>query len=199
MAHIIEYTKKRLAQIKANYDTELAKAKNLLLGRGNGHVESDFTDKELAELDKMVRATLGKDYEVHYVIKDSLLEADCKQSYCFYGIIHKDLFARSKGSYDKMRMAVDTSDSNRIIISNHSGDNLSTKGYSWLSFNKESTSHTILYCSTDVETFGIKPKNKNDWCKDKPTYLCYEILFYKYLDACRKGIERVKQQFEQFV
>lgn len=202
MAHIIEYTKKRFAQIKANYSTELAKAGQIPHGysqaRGDVYVESNFTDNELAELDKMVRETLGKDYDVLNVSKHSLV-SDCKQSCITYAIIHKDLFARSKARYDKKSKIFSSSDFNRIIIRNPKGGYLSTSGYTWLSFDKFSNSDTILYRSGDTETFGIKPKYKKFWRKDGYTYWRYEILFDKYLETCRNGIERVKQRFEQFV
>jgi len=202
MAQIIEYTKKRFAQIKANYSTELAKAGQIPHGfsqvRGNELVESNFTDKELAELDKMVRETLGKDYDILNVSKHSLTSS-CKQSYITYAIIHKDLFARSKARYDKKSKLFYSSDFNRIIIRNPKGGYLSTSGYTWLNFEKYSNSDTILYRSDDVETFGIKPKYKKFWRKDGHTYWRYEILFDNYLETCRNGIESVKQRFEQFV
>ena len=202
MAQIIEYTKKRFAQIKANYSTELAKAKQVPFGfteaHGNGFVESNFTDKELAELDKMVHETLGKDYAILNVSKSSLLSS-CKQSYITYAIIHKDLFARSKARYDKKSKLFYSSDFNRIIIRNPKGGYVSTCGDTWLNFEKYSNSDTILYRSNDVETFGIKPKYKKFWRKDGYTYWFYEILFDTYLVSCRNGIERVKQRFEQFV
>ncbi len=201
MAHIIEYTKKRFAQIKANYTTELAKAVQIPHGfsqvRGNELVESNFTDKELAELDKMVRATLGKDYDILNVSTSSV--SPCKQSCINYAIIHKDLFARSKARYDKKSKFFYSSDFNRIIIRTPKGGYLSTSGYTWLNFDKYSNSDTILYRSGDTETFGIKPKYKKFWRKDGYTYWRYEILFDTYLETCRNGIERVKQRFEQFV
>lgn len=204
MAHIIEYTKKRFDQIKANYYTELAKAKQLQFGmsqvRGNELLESDFTDNELAELDKMVRESLGNDYDVLYVKHDHLVDDTCKQSYITYAIIHKDLFARSKSSYDKKSQSIYVSDvNNAIIIRNHAGGYLSTRGYTWFIFTKDSNSDTIMYRSNDVETFGIKPKYKKHWVQDRHTYWCSEILFDKYLETCRNGIESVKQRFEQFV
>lgn len=202
MAHIIEYTKKRFAQIKANYSTELAKAGQIPHGcsqvRGNELVDSNFTDKELAELDNMVRETLGKDYDILNVSKHSLASS-CKQSYITYAIIHKGLFARSKARYDKKSKFFYSSDFNRIIIRNPKGGYLSTCGYTWVNFEKYSNSDTILYRSDDVETFGIKPKYKKFWRKDGHTYWRYEILFDKYLETCRNGIESVKQRFEQFV
>ena len=105
MGHIIEYTKNRLAQIKANYTTELEKAGRIPHGlsqvSGNELLDSNFTDKELAEIDKMVRETLGKDYKVEFRKKSNVSANDCKKSYIIYGIIHKDLFARSNALYDK--------------------------------------------------------------------------------------------------
>ena len=201
MGHIIEYTKKRLAQIKANYTTELEKAGRIPHGlsqvSGNELLDSNFTDKELAELDKVVRATLGKDYDILNVSESSL--SPCKQSSITYAITHKELFARSKSHYDNKGDIFNSSDFNRIIICNPKGGYLSTCGYTWLSFQKYSNSDTILYRSNDVETFGIKPKYKKFWRKDGHTYWSYEILFEKYLETCRNGIERVKKRFEKFI
>lgn len=201
MGHIIEYTKKRIAQIKANYTTELEKAERIPHGlsqvSGNELLDSNFTDKELAELDKIVRATLGKDYDILKVSASSL--SPCKQSSITYEITHKELFARSKAHYDNKGDMFNSSDFNRIIIRNHEGGYLSTCGYTWLSFQKYSNSDTILYRSNDVETFGIKPKYKKFWRKDGHTYWLYEILFEKYLETCRNGIERVKKRFEKFI
>ena len=165
MGHIIEYTKNRLAQIKANYTTELEKAGRIPHGlsqvSGNELLDSNFTDKELAELDKVVRATLGKDYDILNVSESSL--SPCKQSSITYAITHKELFARSKAHYDNKGDIFNSSDFNRIIICNPEGGYLSTCGYTWLSFQKYSNSDTILYRSHDVETFGIKPKYKKFW------------------------------------
>ena len=201
MGHIIEYTKNRLAQIKANYTTELEKAGRIPHGlsqvSGNELLDSNFTDKELAELDKVVRATLGKDYDILNVSESSL--SPCKQSSITYAITHKELFARSKAQYDNKGDIFNSSDFNRIIIRNPEGGYLSTCGYIWLSFQKYSNSDTILYRSNDVETFGIKPKYKKFWRKDGHTYWSYEILFEKYLETCRNGIERVKKRFEKFI
>ena len=201
MGHIIEYTKKRIAQIKANYTTELEKAGRIPHGlsqvSGNELLDSNFTDKELAELDKIVRATLGKDYDILKVSESSL--SPCKQSSITYEITHKELFARSKAPYDNKGDMFNSSDFNRIIIRNPEGGYLSTCGYTWLSFQKYSNSDTILYRSNDVETFGIKPKYNKFWRKDGHTYWLYEILFEKYLETCRNGIERVKKRFEKFI
>ena len=201
MGHIIEYTKNRLAQIKANYTTELEKAERIPHGlsqvSGNELLDSNFTGKELADLDKVVRATLGKDYDILKVSESSL--SPCKQSSITYAITHKELFARSKAQYDNKGDIFNSSDFNRIIICNPKGGYLSTCGYTWLSFQKYSNSDTILYRSNDVETFGIKPKYKKFWRKDGHTYWSYEILFEKYLETCRNGIERVKKRFEKFI
>ena len=201
MGHIIEYTKKRLAQIKANYTTELEKAGRIPHGlsqvSGNELLDSNFTDKELAELDKIVRATFGKDYDILKVSESSL--SPCKKSSITYEITHKELFARSKAPYDNKGDMFNSSGFNRIIIRNPEGGYLSTCGYTWLSFQKYSNSDTILYCSNDVETFGIKPKYKKFWRTDGHTYWIYEILFEKYLETCRNGIERVKKRFEKFI
>ena len=201
MGHIIEYTKNRLAQIKANYTTELEKAGRIPHGlsqvSGNELLDSNFTGKELAELDKVVRATLGKDYDILKVSESSL--SPCKQSSITYAITHKELFARSKAQYDNKGDIFNSTDFNRIIICNPKGGYLSTCGYTWLSFQKYSNSDTILYRSNDVETFGIKPKYKKFWRKDGHTYWSYEILFEKYLETCRNGIERVKKRFENFI
>ena len=201
MAHIVEYTNKRESQIKKDYATELAKARKIPISfsqiRGNELIETDFTDKELAELDKIVRATLGKDYDILKVSESSL--SPCKQSSITYEITHKELFARSKANYDNKGDMFNSTDFNRIIIRNPEGGYLSTCGYTWLSFQKYSNSDTILYRSNDVETFGIKPKYKKFWRKDGHTYWLYEILFEKYLETCRNGIERVKKRFEKFI
>ena len=203
MAHIVEYTHKRESQIKKDYATELAKARKIPISfsqiRGNELIETDFTEKELAEIDKMVRETLGKDYKVEFRKKSNVSANDCKKSYIIYGIIHKDLFARSNALYDKKRKGFNSADTSKIIIRNPEGGYLSTCGYTWLSFQKYSNSDTILYRSNDVETFGIKPKYKKFWRKDGHTYWSYEILFEKYLETCRKGIERVKKRFEKFI
>lgn len=202
MAHIIEYTHKREAQIKKAYEAELAKARNTPYGfsqiRGNELIETDFTDKELAELDKMVRNTLGKDYDIVYYKKDNLSADECKQSYITYGIIHKDLFKRANARYDKHFQTFCSADTNKIIIRASQGGYYSTSGYTWLIFQKNSNDDTILFTSDNVETFGIKPKYKKQWRKTGRAFRACEILFDKYLEASKKGIENLKQMFDKF-
>jgi len=203
MAHIIEYTRKREAQIKKAYEVELALARNTPYGisqiRGNELIETDFTDNELAELDKMVRETLGKDYKVVYRKKSHLCADDCKKSYITYGIIHKELFNRSNARYNNATHFFFSSDANRIIIRNPAdGSHLSTCGYTWLTFQKNSNDETILFTSDNVESFGIKPKYKKQWRKTGRVFRACEILFDRYLEASKKGIENLKQLFDKF-
>lgn len=204
MAHIIEYTHKREAQIKKDYDTERTKARQIPYGfsqiRGNELIETDFTDNELAEIDKMVRETLGKDYKVVYRKKSNLSADDCKKSYITYGIIHKELFKRSNARYDKNTKFFFSADANRLIIRNKvSGCRYSTCGYIWFTFEKNSNDDTILYTADDVETFGRKAKYKKHWDKMGHIFMVSEILFNKYLESVKNGIEKVKNCFDKFV
>lgn len=204
MAHIIEYTHKREAQIKKDYETERTKARQIPMSfsqiRGNELIETDFTDNELAEIDKMVRETLGKDYKVVYCKKSNLSAKDCKKSYITYGIIHKELFKRSNARYDKNTKFFFSSDANRLIIRNKvSGCRYSTYGYIWFTFEKNSNDDTILYSSDDVETFGRKAKYKKHWDKMGHIYMVSEILFDKYLESVKNGIEKVKNCFNKFL
>ena len=204
MAHIIEYTHKREAQIKKDYETERTKARQIPMSfsqiRGNELIETDFTDNELAEIDKMVRETLGKDYKVVYRQKSNLSANDCKKSYITYGIIHKELFKRSNARYDKNTKFFFSADANRLIIRNKvSGCRYSTCGYIWFTFEKNSNDDTILYSADDVETFGRKAKYKKHWDKMGHIYMVSEILFNKYLESVKNGIEKVKNCFDKFV
>lgn len=204
MAHIIEYTHKREAQIKKDYETERTKARQIPMSfsqiRGNELIETDFTDNELAEIDKMVRETLGKDYKVVYRQKSNLSANDCKKSYITYGIIHKELFKRSNARYDKNTKFFFSADANRLIIRNKvSGCRYSTCGYIWFTFEKNSNDDTILYSADDVETFGRKAKYKKHWDKMGHIYMVSEILFDKYLESVKNGIEKVKNCFNKFV
>lgn len=204
MAHIIEYTHKREAQIKKDYENERTKARQIPMSfsqiRGNELIETDFTDNELAEIDKMVRETLGKDYKVVYRQKSNLSANDCKKSYITYGIIHKELFKRSNARYDKNTKFFFSADANRLIIRNKvSGCRYSTCGYIWFTFEKNSNDDTILYSADDVETFGRKAKYKKHWDKMGHIYMVSEILFNKYLESVKNGIEKVKNCFDKFV
>lgn len=204
MAHIIKYSRQRESYIKSHYSTEHAKAMHIPHSfeqkAGNELIETDFTDKELASLDKMVRETLGKDYEVVYYKQDSLWHNDCTKSYIVYGVIHKELFKRSKAKYDKKLQTFCSSDINRLIIRNKvSGCRYSTCGYIWFSFEKSSNYDTILYSADDVETFGRKAKYKKHWDKMGHIYLVSEILFKNYLESVKSGIEKVKNCFNKFV
>lgn len=204
MAHIIEYTHKREAQIKKDYETERTKARQIPMSfsqiRGNELIETDFTDNELAEIDKMVRETLGKDYEIVYCKQDNLSADDCSKSYITYGIIHKELFKRSNAKYNKKSQTFCSTDFNRLIIRNKvSGCRYSTCGYIWFTFEKNSNDDTILYSANDVETFGLKAKYKKHWDKLGHAYLVSEILFNKYLESVKNGIEKVKNCFDKFV
>ena len=204
MSHIIKYSRQRESYIKSHYSTEHAKAMHIPHSfeqkAGNELIETDFTDKELASLDKMVRETLGKDYEVVYYKQDSLWHNDCTKSYIVYGVIHKELFKRSKAKYDKKLQTFCSSDINRLIIRNKvSGCRYSTCGYIWFSFEKSSNYDTILYSADDVETFGRKAKYKKRWDKMGHIYLVSEILFNKYLESAKSGIEKVKNCFNKFV
>lgn len=204
MAHIIKYSRQRESYIKSHYSTEHAKAMHIHHSfeqkAGNELIETDFTDKELASLDKMVRDTLGKEYEVVYCKQDSLWHNDCTKSYIVYGVIHKELFKRSKAKYDKKLQTFCSADFNRIIIRNkESGCRYSTCGYIWFSFEKCSNHDTILFSADDVETFGRKAKYKKHWDKMGHIYLVSEILFKKYLESVKSGIEKVKNCFNKFV
>lgn len=204
MAHIITYSLQRESYIKSHYSTEHAKARNTPMSfeqrHGNELIETDFTDNELAELDKMVRNTLGNDYEVVYYKQDSLSADDCTKSYIVYGVIHKELFKRSKAKYDKKLQTFCSADFNRLIIRNkQSGCRYSTCGYIWFTFEKNSNNDTILYSADDVETFGRKAKYKRHWDKLGHIYMVSEILFNKYLENAKNGIEKVKNAFNKFV
>ena len=204
MAHIIKYSRQRESYIKSHYSTEHAKAMHIPHSfeqkAGNELIETDFTDKELASLDKMVRETLGNDYEVVYYKQDSLWHNDCTKSYIVYGVIHKELFKRSKAKYDKKLQTFCSSDINRLIIRNKvSGCRYSTCGYIWFSFEKSSNYDTILYSADDVETFGRKAKYKKHWDKMGHIYLVSEILFKNYLESVKSGLEKVKNCFNKFV
>jgi hypothetical protein len=168
--------------------------------KGNELIETDFTDKELTSLDKMVRETLGKDYEVVYYKQDSLYKDDCSKSYIVYGVIHKELFKRSKAKYDKKLQTFCSADFNRIIIRNKEKScRYSTCGYIWFTFEKRSNSDIIVYSADDVETFGIKAKYKKHWDKLGHFYLVHEILFNNYLNSAKNGLEKVKKFFEKFL
>ncbi len=204
MAHIIKYSRQRESYIKSHYSIEHSKARNIPISfeqkTGNELLETDFTDKELAELDKMVRETLGKDYKVVYYKKSNLCADDCTKSYITYGIIHKELFKRSNARYDKATKFFYSSDENRIIIRNKvSGCRYSTCGYIWFTFEKVSNHETILYRADDVETFGRKAKYKKHWDKMGHIFMVSEILFNKYLESAKSGIEKVKNCFNKFV
>ena len=204
MAHIIKYSRQRESYIKSHYSIEHAKARQIPMSfeqkKGNELIETDFTDKELTSIDKMVRETLGKDYDVVYYKQDSLWHNDCSKSYIVYGVIHKELFKRSKAKYDKKLQTFCSADINRLIIRNKvSGCRYSTCGYIWFTFEKNSNSDTILYSADDVETFGRKAKYKKHWDKMGHIYWVSEILFNKYLESAKGGIEKVKRAFEKFV
>lgn len=203
MAHILKYSRQRESYIKSHYSIEHAKARQIPMSfeqkQGNELIATDFTDKELASLDKMVRETLGNDYEVVYYKQDSLYDS-CTKSYIVYGVIHKELFKRSKAKYNKKLQTFCSSDINRLIIRNKtSGCRYSTCGYIWFTFEKHSNSDTILYSADDVETFGRKAKYKKHWDKMGHIYLVSEILFNKYLESAKSGIEKVKNVFNKFV
>lgn len=203
MSHILKYSRQRESYIKSHYFIEHAKAMHIPMSfeqkAGNELIETDFTDKELASIDKMVRETLGKAYEVVYYKQDSLYEG-CTKSYIVYGIIHKELFKRSKAKYNKKLQTFCSSDINRLIIRNKAnGCRYSTCGYIWFTFEKHSNSDTILYSADDVETFGRKAKYKKRWDKMGHIYLVSEILFNKYLQSAKSGIEKVKNVFNKFV
>ena len=204
MAHIIKYSRQRESYIKSHYSIEHSKARNIPISFeqkvGNELVETDFTDKELTSIDKMVRDTLGKDYDVVYYKQDNLCADDCTKSYITYGIIHKELFKRSKAKYDKKLQTFCSADINRLIIRNKvSGCRYSTCGYIWFTFEKVSNHETILYRADDVETFGRKAKYKKHWDKMGHIFMVSEILFNKYLESAKSGIEKVKNCFNKFV
>lgn len=204
MKHIIKYSRQRESHIKSNYPTEHEKAMHIPMSfeqkNGNELIETDFTDKELASIDKMIRETLGKDYEVVYCKQDSLWHKDCSKSYITYGIIHKELFKRSKAKYDKKSQSFFSTDSNRLIIRHKtSGCRYSTCGYIWFTFEKHSNSNIILYSADDTETFGRKAKYKRHWGTLGHIYLVSEILFNNYLASTKHGIEIVKRVFDRFV
>lgn len=203
MAHIIKYSRKRESYIKSNYSTEHEKAMHIPMSfeqkSGNELIETDFTDKELASIDKMVCETLGKDYEVVYCKKSHLYNG-CTKSYITYGVIHKELFKRSKAKYNKKSQTFCSTDINRLIIRHKaSGCRYSTCGYIWFTFEKHSNSDIILYSADDIETFGRKAKYKRHWGKLGHIYLVSEILFDKYLESTKHGIETVKRVFDRFV
>jgi len=204
MAHITKYSRQRESYIKSHYSMEHAKAmktpRSYEQKNGNELIETDFTDKELAGIDKMVRDTLGKDYEVVYYKQESLWHDDCTKSYIVYAVIHKELFKRSKAKYNKKLQTFCSTDSNRIVIRNTaSGCRYSTCGYIWFTFEKHSNSDTIMYSADDVETFGRKAKYKKRWDTMGHFYLVSEILFKNYLSSAKGGIEKVKAFFEKFL
>lgn len=200
--NIIEYTQKREKQIRANYDTEHANARKLPIcfsqSAGNELIDTEFTAQELLTLDKTIRDTLGAEYDVVHIDYGDLGDSGNGKSYVCYGIIHKDLFKRSKSKWDKTLKSFTLKNATPSIIHSNTNGYYSTSGFTWLTFQKDSNPHIILYRSDDVETFGHKPKHKKHWGKMGHIYMISDVLFDKYLESVKNGIEKVKQMFDKF-
>ena len=206
----IKYSPKREKQIKANYETEHAKARKIPISfaqsRGDELISTEFTANELLALDKTIRETLGSDYQIVNVKYSDLGANGNGKSYVTYAIIHKDLFCRSKAKWDN-ELELFCYGTNPIVIpafpkavvGNKKCGQYSTEGYIWLTFRKVSNAHTIMYMSDDVETFGFKGKYKRHWDKAGHLYWVTEVLFEKYLESLIGGIKNVKSMFEKFL
>ena len=206
----IKYTASRERKIRKDYETEKAKARKTPISfaqsRGDELISTEFTANELLALDKTIRETLGSDYQIVNVKYSDLGANGNGKSYVTYAIIHKDLFIRSKAKWDN-ELETFCYGTNPIVIpafpkavvGNKKCGQYSTEGYIWLTFRKVSNTHSILYMSDDVETFGFKGKYKRHWDKAGHLYWITEMLFDKYLESIIGGIKNVKAMFEKFV
>jgi hypothetical protein len=206
MNHItIEYTTKREKQIKANYEEEHTKARQIPISfaqsRGDELIETEFTANELLALDKTIREALGNDYQIVNVDYKALNQSSNGKGYITYAIVHKDLFLRSKAKWDKNLKTFCYGKTPIVIpaFPNVKGGYYSCEGYIWLTFRKVSNSHIILFTSDDVETCGFKGKYKRHWDKIGHLYMISEVLFDKYLESVKAGIVNVKTFFDRFV
>ena len=206
----IKYSPKRERQIKADYENELAKARQTPISfeqkKGNEFISTEFTANELLALDKTIRETLGSDYQIVNVEYKDLGASGNGKSYITYAIIHKELFARSKARWNPEHETF-CYGTNPIVIpvfpkalvGKKKCGYYSTEGYIWLTFRKVSNANTILYMSDDVETFGFKGKYKRHWDKAGHMYWATSIMFDKYLESIVGGIKNVKAMFEKFL
>ena len=201
----IEYTTKREKQIKANYEEEHAKARQIPIcfaqSRGDELIETEFTANELLALDKTIRDAFGNDYQIVNVDYKSLNPSGNGKGYITYSIIHKDLFLRSKAKWDNNFKTFCYGKTPIVIpaFPNVKGGYYSCDGYIWLTFRKVSNRHIILFRSSDVETCGFKGKYKRHWDKIGHLYMISEVLFDKYLESVKAGIVNVKTFFDRFV
>lgn len=206
----IKYSQRREKQIKANYETEHAKARQIPISfeqkRGNEFISTEFTANELLALDRTIRETLGSDYQIINVKYSDLGTSGNGKSYVSYAIIHKDLFVRSKAKWNNEselfyygQTPVIIPAFPKAVVGNKKCGQYSTEGYIWLTFRKVSNHNTILYMSDDVETFGFKGKYKRRWEKAGHLYWITDVLFEKYLNSLIGGINKVKAMFEKFV
>lgn len=205
MSHIIKYSRQRESYIKSHYSIEHAQARQIPMTfeqkKGDELIETEFTANELLALDKTIRETFGNDYQIVNVEYKSLWESGNGKSYISYAIVHKDLFLRSKAKWDK-ELNTFCYGKNPIVIPafrNVKGGYYSCEGYIWLTFCKVSNSHVILFRSSDVETCGFKGKYKRHWDKIGHLYMISEVLFDKYIESVKDGIENVKAFFNKFV
>lgn len=206
----IKYSPKRKWQIKADYENELAKARQTPISfeqkKGNEFISTEFTANELLALDKTIREALGSDYQIVNVDYKDLGASGNGKSYVTYAIVHKELFARSKARWDK-EFETFCYGTNPIVIpafpkavaGNKKCGQYSTEGYIWLTFQKVSNPNTIMYRSNDVETFGFKGKYKRRWGKAGHMYRVTALLFDKYLESIVSGIGNVKAMFKNFL
>lgn len=206
----IKYKASRERKIRKDYETELAKARQIPISfeqkSGKELIETEFTANELLALDKTIRETFGAEYEVVHVKYAGLQESSNGKGYITYSIIHKDLFKRANAKWNTEH-EIFCYGTNPIVIpafpkavaGNKKCGQYSTEGYIWLTFRKVSNSNTILYMSDDVETFGFKGKYKRHWEKAGHLYWATAILFEKYLESVVGGINNVKAMFEKFL
>ncbi len=206
----IKYSPKREKQIKANYETEKAKARQIPISfaqsRGDELISTEFTANELLALDKTIRETLGSDYQILNVKYGDLGASGNGKSYVTYAIIHKELFVRAKAKWDNEselfyygKTPVIIPAFPKAVVGKKKCGQYSTEGYIWLTFRKVSNAHSILYMSDDVETFGFKGKYKRRFEKAGHLYWVTEVLFDKYLESLIGGIKNVKSMFEKFL
>jgi hypothetical protein len=206
----IKYKASRERKIRKDYENEKAKARQIPISfaqsRGDELINTEFTANELLALDKTIRETLGSDYQIVNVKYSDLGSSGNGKSYVTYAIIHKDLFIRSKARWDNEfetfcygKTPVVIPAFPKAVAGNKKCGQYSTEGYIWLTFQKVSNAHTIMYRSDDVETFGFKGKYKRRWDKAGHLYWVTEVLFDKYLESIVGGIKNVKAMFEKFV
>ena len=201
--HIIEYSPKREKQIRADYENEHAKARKIPIcyaqSRGDELIETEFTANELLTLDKTIRETFGAEYDIVNVEYKALNESGNGKGYITYSIVHKELFKRANAKWDK-NFKTFCYGKTPIVIPvcpevNYGTGYYSCEGYIWLTFRKVSNRHIILFTSSDIETCTHKEKYAKHWEKIGHLYMTDEVLFDKYLDSIKSGINNIKTFF----